>query len=114
MVSLLVKVLEKIGHRAPQRTLPEQDQSRQALLFNRTYPALRVGVQIRAPRRQGQAFHASRRQRLSELAAEFPITIVQNIPTPVQIAGACHSRVPCDLLHPAPLRVPSNAAQPYP
>ena len=52
MVSLLVKVLEKIGHRPPQRTLPEQDQSRQALLFNRTNPALRkrVGMSLQMRR----------------------------------------------------------------
>ena len=46
MIAFAMKVLEKIGHRAPQRTFPEQDQSRQALLFNRTNPALRVGIRM--------------------------------------------------------------------
>jgi hypothetical protein len=107
----MMKVLEEIGYRTPQRELSEQDESRQALLFYRTYPALRVGIQIWAPCWQGQAFHASRSQRVSEFAAEFPIAIVQKIPTALQLIGLFHSRVPRDLLHPARVRVPGDAAQ---
>ena len=77
MIALLMKVLEEIVYRTLQRVFSEQDQSRQTLLFYRTYPALRVGIQIGAPRWQGQAFYASCGQRLPELRAKLRVAIMQ-------------------------------------
>src|SRR5215831_5321614 len=111
MISFMVKVVEIVGDRTPQRVLPEQNQPRQALLSYRTYPALRVRIQIRAPRRQGQTLHAARSQRVAEFAGEFPIAIMQKMAALVKVSRPFHSRVPCHLLHPARVRVPRYSAQ---
>src|SRR5215472_13559253 len=100
MISFMVKVVEIVGDRTPQRVLPEQNQARQALLLYRTYPALRVRIQIGAPRRQSQTPHARGSQRIPKLAAEFPIAIMQNIAALVLVSCPVQCRVSCDLLHP--------------
>jgi len=46
MVSLSMVVLHERRDRPPQRRLAEQNQPRQAFLFYRSHPSLRVGVQI--------------------------------------------------------------------
>jgi hypothetical protein len=44
MVAFFVIMLLELGKRFPQGTFPEQDQVGQALLFNRSHPALRESV----------------------------------------------------------------------
>src|SRR6516164_8799220 len=43
VVAFFVIMLLELGERFPQRTFPEQDQMGQALLFNRSHPALCKG-----------------------------------------------------------------------
>src|SRR6266545_2787810 len=52
MIALVMIMLHIRLERMPERAFPNQDQARQALLLHRAYPALRVGVEIRRPRRQ--------------------------------------------------------------
>src|SRR6516225_7501691 len=91
-------------------TFPEQDQMGQALLFNRSHPALRKSVQIRAARRQSQTLHARYCQGLAELSAELGIAIVQHVATAVQMSHPLQCRVASHLTHPARLRTIGDAS----
>ena len=54
VVSLGMEMIDVIAQRPPQRALAEQDHLRQALLLDRSDPALCVGIQVRAACRQRQ------------------------------------------------------------
>src|SRR6516165_5054452 len=86
MVAFFVIMPLELEERFPQRTFPEQDQMGQALLFNRSHPALCKSVQIRAARRQSQTLHPRYCQGLPELSAELGIAIVQQVATAVQMS----------------------------
>src|ERR1039458_9953723 len=47
--ALLVVMGHVLLQGSAQRSLPEQDELRQAFLFHRSHPAFRIGVQIRTP-----------------------------------------------------------------
>src|ERR1017187_6955503 len=53
LLALVIALLMVMGHvllqGSAQRSLPEQDELRQAFLFHRSHPAFRIGVQIRTP-----------------------------------------------------------------
>src|ERR1035441_9243992 len=53
LLALVIALLVVMGHvlvqGSAQRSLPEQDEFRQAFLFHRSHPAFRIGVQIRTP-----------------------------------------------------------------
>src|ERR1035437_3236233 len=53
LLALVIALLVVMGHillqGSAQRSLPEQDELRQAFLFHRSHPAFRKGVQIRTP-----------------------------------------------------------------
>src|ERR1039457_5708539 len=53
VLALVIALLVVMGHvllqGSAQRSLPEQDELRQAFLFHRSHPAFRIGVQIRTP-----------------------------------------------------------------
>src|ERR1035438_2976965 len=53
LLALVIALLVATGHvllqGSAQRSLPEQDEFRQAFLFHRSHPAFRIGVQIRTP-----------------------------------------------------------------
>ena len=49
-----VEMIDIVAQRLPQGALAEQDHLRQALLLDRSDPALRVGIQVRAACRQRQ------------------------------------------------------------
>src|ERR1039458_4330715 len=53
LLALVIALLVVMGHvllqGSAQRSLPEQDQLRQAFLFHRSHPAFCTGVQIRTP-----------------------------------------------------------------
>jgi hypothetical protein len=51
MVPLVMKMLDILRQCMAERRFSTQDEPRQTLLFDRSHPALRVGVQIRRPRR---------------------------------------------------------------
>src|ERR1039457_1187840 len=53
LLALVIALLVVMGYvllqGSAQRSLPEQDEFRQAFLFHRSHPAFRIGVQIRTP-----------------------------------------------------------------
>lgn len=54
MIPLGMDMIDVFAQRPPQGALAEQDHLRQALLLDRSDPALRVGIQVRAACRQRQ------------------------------------------------------------
>src|SRR5262252_9353222 len=100
----------ELDERSPQRSFPEQDQMGQALLFNRSHPALRKSVQVRAARRESQTLHAPCCQALAECSAELGIAIVQQIATAVQMPHPLLCRVASHLPHPARLWMIGDAS----
>src|ERR1700757_3509644 len=52
-------MLDVFAQGAPQGALAEEDYLGQALLLQRPDPALRIGIQVRAARRQHQRFNAT-------------------------------------------------------
>src|SRR5215510_1420971 len=51
VIALMMKVLNILRQCMAKRRFPKQDHPRETLLLDRAHPALRVGVQIRRPRR---------------------------------------------------------------
>src|SRR6516165_4077376 len=90
--------------------VPEQDQMGQALLFNRSHPALCKSVQIGAARRKLQTLHAPCCQGLAELSAELGSAIVQHVATAVQLSDPLKCCIASYLTHPARLRMIGDAS----
>src|SRR5215472_17058411 len=111
VVAFLVIMLLELVERFPQRTFPEQNQMGQALLFNRSHPALRKSIQIRAARRKSQTLHARYCQGLPELSAVLGIAIVQHVATAVEMSHPLQCRVASHLTHPACLRMIGDASK---
>src|SRR5215467_6809714 len=103
-------MLLELRERFPQRSFSEQDQLGQALLFNRSHPAFRKSVQVRAARRESQTLHTPCCQALAECSAELGIAIVQQIATAVQLPHPLKCRVASYLTHPARLRMICDAS----
>src|SRR5450631_4842881 len=61
MIALSMVMLDVFAQCAPQGALAEEDHLGQALLLHRPDPALRVGIQVRATRRQRERFNSTRR-----------------------------------------------------
>src|SRR5262245_7971839 len=100
-------MFQEVRHDALQRFLAEPDQLRQAFFLDRTYPALRVGIQIRTSRREGRAFHAAGSEDFPKLPAEFLVTVVQQVTIAVQISGVqlVALRATCSTQHESGWRV---------
>src|SRR6187399_1047014 len=79
MVPLLEEMRDIFSDRSAQRTLAQPHQLRQAFLSNRTHPALRKGIQIRASRRQFERLDSARHDGVPEAIAELRVAIVQQI-----------------------------------
>src|SRR5260370_17905893 len=94
MVSFSMEIDER-RYRPPQGRLAEQNQPRQAFLFYRSHPSLRVCVQIRTPGWQLKRLYSPGLQHFSERFAELAVTIMRQIS-----AG-----VPASLFPPLPVSV---------
>ena len=53
MVPPVMKMRDILRQRTTERRFPKEDEPREALLLDGSHPALRIGVEIRRPRRQG-------------------------------------------------------------
>lgn len=62
VVPLAMAIVDVLAQRPPQRPLAEQDHPVQAPLLDRPDPALLVGIQVRAVRRQCKRYEGARRQ----------------------------------------------------
>jgi hypothetical protein len=59
VIPLGVEMVNIVAQRPPQRALAEEDHFGQALLLDRPDPAFRIGIQVRAARRQRERFDAT-------------------------------------------------------
>jgi hypothetical protein len=59
MIALSMVMLDVFAQGVPQGALAEEDYLGQALLLYQPDPALRMGIQVRATRRQHQRFNAT-------------------------------------------------------
>ena len=86
VIPLLVKMCDELSQNASQRSLPEQDEFRQAFLLHGPHPSFRVSAQVRTARRQSDRPDAARRQRRPKRGAELRVPIVQGVPPAFQWA----------------------------
>ena len=87
MISLRVKMRDEFGQCSPQRPFSEQNQPREALLFDGAHPSFSVAIQIWAPRRNFKRLDPLGRQHIVESGTEFGIPVVQHVPTLPQRSG---------------------------
>jgi hypothetical protein len=80
-------VLHILLERMPERRFPKQDQPRQALLLDRAHPALRIGVEIRRPRRQRYSRDSGRIDELVKGGAVCPVPIMDEVLTSFYTRG---------------------------
>jgi hypothetical protein len=71
MIPLVMKMLHVLRQRMAERRFPKQDEPRETLLLDRSDPALRVGVQVRRPRRQWHPFHPGCVDELLKKAGQY-------------------------------------------
>jgi len=100
MVSFVVIVAAVLCKHPRQRTLAEQDQFGQALLFHRTDPTLCERIQIRALGGQLNRLYATACQRGPKRSTELRIPIMQHITAGMKIAQRFLRRTTSDLFHP--------------
>src|SRR5438105_4774019 len=74
--ALVMKMLHILRQRMAKRRFPKEDQPRETLLFNRSHPALRVGVQIWRPWRERHSRDAGRVDDLLKGGAVFPVPVM--------------------------------------
>src|SRR5215831_12104196 len=100
----------------PATNLPRTESASTGTLLSPSYPALRVRIQVRTPRRKPQALHASSCQRLPKRCAVFRVSVVQQIANlgQTQPPLCFQGRIPCHLLHPALLRLIRDACDGHP
>src|SRR5215471_10433263 len=83
-----------------ERRFPKEDESRETLLLDRAHPALRVGVQIWRPRRQGHPRDPGCVNYLLKGRTIFSIPVVDEILSGGQEAPLFHGHVARHLDHP--------------
>src|SRR5580704_19276012 len=79
MVALLVIMSAVLLQGSSQRTLPKENEPRQAFFFNGSHPTLGVSVQVWTPGRQYNRLAPIGFDQLPERGAEFRIAILQPI-----------------------------------
>ncbi len=82
MIPLVMKMCHILRQRMAERPFPEQDQPRETLLLDRPHPALRVGIEIRRPRRQRDSRDPSRVDELLKSGAVFPVPVMDEVVIP--------------------------------
>jgi hypothetical protein len=110
MIPLFVIVRDILSQSSSERSLTEQDQFRHTLLFDRSNPSLRKGVQIRRAGRKPERLHASVPQDGSKAGAELCVAVVQDVALVAESAGFGIGQVPRNLIHPFFRRVTRDAA----
>ena len=114
VVALLVIMHHILLQRSPQRTLPKQNQPRQAFLFDRSHPALRKRIQVRAPRWQANRFDTSRFDQFTKRGTELRIPVMQQVAAASQKSPLLHGCISCLLFHPLLARVGRHSCQAHP
>ena len=89
----------------PQGAFAQQNHSGQRFVSDRPYPALRIGVQVRRPRRQRDPLDPGGVNDLLKGRAIFPIPIVDQLLPWGQEAPCFHGHVARHLHHPPFVRM---------
>ena len=89
MVALLVIMSAVLLQGSSQRTLPKENEPRQAFFFNGSHPTLGVSVQVWTPGRQHNRLAPIGFDQLPERGAEFRIAILQQILVSGQKSHSC-------------------------
>src|SRR5712691_241143 len=100
VIPLMMKMRHILRERMAQRPFPKQDEPRQALLLDGSHPALRVGVQIRRPRRQGHPLDPGSVNYVLKGGAVFPVSVMDEVLPRSQEAPLFHGDIAGDLHHP--------------
>src|ERR1700732_4851677 len=109
MVALLVIMSAVLLQGSAQRTLPKENEPRQAFFFNRSHPTLGVSVQVWTPGRQHNRLAPVGFDQLPERGAEFRIAILQQILVFGQKSPLLQGDRPGLLFHPLLVRMPSDS-----
>jgi hypothetical protein len=96
---------------SPQRKLSEENQPGEAVLFDRSHPALRVGIQVGTLGWQPDWCHIPRFDDLIKRQAELALSVMQQIPAIPQKASSLQGHGPGHLFHPRLIWVRSHSCQ---
>src|SRR5262245_6169058 len=91
--------------RVSQGAFTKQDQLGQRFLFDRSYPPLRIGIQIGRPRRQRHTRDPGRVNHVLKGWTILAVAVMNEILAGSQEAPICHGHIPRDLDHPALVRM---------
>lgn len=111
VIALQVVVLQVLIDRLAQRRLAEKNYSRQTFVLDRPHKALEVRVQVRASRRQQDAFRPLVLDGAPKRLAELRVAVHQQILLAVQRAVVKRRQVARDLLHPRAVGIHRDARQ---
>src|ERR1022692_4895957 len=109
MVALLVIMNLVLLQGSSQRTLPKENEPRQAFFFNGSHPTLGVSVQVWTPGRQHNRLAPIGFDQLPERGAEFRIAILQQILVLGQKPPPLQGAPPGLLSHPLLARIPRDS-----
>jgi hypothetical protein len=79
MIPLVMIMLDVFVERMPEGGLPTQDQPRETFLLDRAHPALRMGIQIRRPRRECHSRDPGGVKELLKGGAIFSVPIMDEV-----------------------------------
>ena len=111
MWSFFVIMTDEFSNREPQVSLPERDDLRQTLGFDRKHKSLRVRIQIRRPCRQGYDLHALVLQSLFHIIREDRIAVDDQVSRLAQEAIVGVGQVEDALVHPKSAGLMDDTAQ---
>src|SRR6266851_6134575 len=100
MIPLVMIMRYVLRQHMAERRFPKQHQPRQTLFFDRSHPPLRVGVEIRRPRRQWHTRHPGCVDDVLKRRAVFPISVMEEILPRREEAPLFHGHVARHLHHP--------------
>ena len=97
--------------RSLQGRLAEQNQPREAVLFDRCHPAFRVGIQVGTPDWQLNRFDISRFDDPIKGRAELTVSVMEQVLAVSEETPGFQGHVPGDLFHPLFMRMWSHPGQ---
>src|SRR5262249_39031757 len=103
--ALVMKMLHIFRQRMAERRFPKEDQPRETLLFNRSYPPLRIRIEVWRPRRERHPRPTSIINEPLKCWTVLPVSIMDEILPVSQEAPLFHGHIPRDLDHPALVRM---------
>src|SRR6266540_1573211 len=100
MISLVMIMVHILLEHLPEGAFTKEHEPRHGLLLDRSYPPLRIGTEIRRPRRQWHSLHPSLIDKTLKRRVEFIVSVMDEILPRREEAPLVHSHVPRHLDHP--------------